>query len=248
MAVKLVDITGLGTVKLVKSSRSRSIRLSVSANGIRVSLPRWLPYAAGTAFAQKNSAWLQSQLDLQPSIVLKDGQKIGKLHVLHFQTVPAASSIQAKVTPTKLLVEHYSTEPISSPAVQMRAKNAAIRALKKEASALLPSRLNNLSEQYWHTFQSVSIKQMSRRWGSCDSQGNITLNLFLMQLSWQQIDYVLCHELAHTKHMNHGAAFWKELKQMMPDAQMIAKKVRYIQPALTPVESAIAFDDDDMAY
>jgi predicted metal-dependent hydrolase len=128
--------------------------------------------------------------------------------------------------------------------VQTRALQASLKALRKEAATVLPPRLHDLAELHGLHYREVKIKQLTRRWGSCDSHGTITLNLFLVQLSWQQIDYVLCHELAHTTHMDHSAAFWHQVERMMPDARMIAKKVRAIQPALTPQQSATALNDD----
>ncbi|QQS18300.1 M48 family metallopeptidase [Candidatus Saccharibacteria bacterium] len=247
MAVKVISVTGVGPVSFVKSARSRNIRLSVNANGVRVSLPRWTPYAVAVAFTGRHAQWIESELAKHTRSLLREGDKIGKLHTVHFESIPERSVPRTRVTPTKLIVMLKPSENSSDLSVQKRAEAAALRALKKEASVVLPPRIRTLADKHGLSYALVNVKNLKRRWGSCDSHGNITLSLFLMQLSWQQIDYVLCHELAHTKHMNHSAAFWTEMKRMMPDARMIAKRVRHIQPALTPTKTATAFDDD-MTY
>jgi predicted metal-dependent hydrolase len=247
MSVKIIDVPGVGLVRFIKSARSRNIKLSVTTAGVRVSLPRWTPYGVAVTFAARHTEWIESERAKQTRHILKEGDKIGKLHLLHFEVVHERSETRTRVTPTKLVVSLKPSENSSDVAVQNRAETAALRALKKEASVLLPPRLKSLAEKHGLPYKSVGVKNLKRRWGSCDTYGNITLNLFLMQLSWQQIDYVLCHELSHTKHMNHGANFWAELERMLPDARMIAKRVRHIQPALAPTKSATAFEDD-MAY
>lgn len=247
MPSKVFDIPGLGPVTCHKSTRSRSIRISVSERGVRVSLPTWTPYAVGVAFARQHHQWIEAEQAKHVTSSLQEGDKIGKLHMLHFEPVPEPGEARTRVTPTKLVVSYKPSETPHSAAVQKRAEQAAVRALRKEASVLLPPRLAALAASHGMTYTSVTVKNLKRRWGSCDSHGALTFNLFLMQLSWQQIDYVICHELAHTKHMNHGQGFWQEVERMMPDARIIAKKVRHIQPALKPMKTATAFDDD-MAY
>ncbi len=63
----------------------------------------------------------------------------------------------------------------------------------------------------------LKIRLMKRRWGSCSSKGSILLNLRLIQTPVPCIDYVLFHELAHMKELNHGRAFYALLAQMLPD-------------------------------
>lgn len=247
MAVKVITVPCVGPVNFVKSARSRSIRLSVTASGVRVSLPNWTPYAVATVFVSRHAAWIENEQSKHVRPALKEGDRIGKLHTLHFEIANERSEPRTRVTPTKLVVAIKPSENSSEPAVQKRAEVAALRALKKEASVVLPPRIKALADRHGLLYASVHVKHLKRRWGSCDSHGNITLNLYLMQLSWQQIDYVLCHELAHTKHMNHGTDFWLEMERMLPDARMLAKRVRHIQPALTPLKTATAFEDD-MAY
>ena len=243
MPSKLIDLPEIGPVTFIKSARSRSIRLSVTSRGVRVSLPHWTPYAAATLFAKQHTAWIQAEQAKQSSVLLQDGDKIGKLHTLVFMQVPERSETRCRVTPTKLLVQLHPSENISSSAVQERATKAALRALKKEAATVLPSRVQKIAMTHGLALGTVRVKNLKRRWGSCDSRKNITLNIFLMQLSWQQIDYVICHELAHTKHMNHSVSFLNEVERMLPDARMIAKRVRHIQPALIPQLSSKPVDD-----
>ncbi len=248
MSVKVVSIPEVGEVRLIKSSRNRSIKLSVSDGAVRVSLPAWMPYAAATAFAHQHLEWIQREQQKQGNKqVLREGHKIGKLHTLHFQAAPSTAKLRSRVSPTKLIIFHHANQSHSDPDVQKRAETAAIRALTREAEVLLPPRLQQIAIKHGLNYRSLKVKRLKRRWGSCDPQGAITLNCYLMQLSWQQIDYVICHELAHTRHMNHGQAFWQEVEHMLPDAKMIAKKVRHTQPMLIPRETSDMFEDD-MAY
>lgn len=247
MASKQVHIEGVGPVTLVKTSRSRSIRLSVSHNGVRVSLPRWTPYAVAVHFTEKQADWIRREQQKYQTDPLYEDQKIGKLHRLHFVRVTNETSVSSRVTATKILVQIHPHEHTHDKAVQARAHAAAVRALRKETLQLLTPRLHDIAARHNFTFASVQAKELKRRWGSCDSTKHIVLNLYLMQLSWEQIDYVLCHELTHTEHMNHGAEFWKRLEQVFPGARSVAKHVRHLQPRLLPSENATALYDD-MAY
>lgn len=87
-------------------------------------------------------------------------------------------------------------------------------ALRRNAKIILPPRLYQLSLQHGLTYRSVKINSSSGRWGSCSSSGNINLSCFLMLLPRHLIDYVLLHELAHTREMNHGDAFWALLDRL----------------------------------
>jgi predicted metal-dependent hydrolase len=126
------------------------------------------------------------------------------------------------------------------PEVQKSAHRASIRALRTQAEKLLPVRLKQLADKYDFEYASVSVKQLKGRWGSCDTRGHITLNLFLMQLPWHLIDYVLLHELTHTKQLNHGADFWDEFLSHEPKAKDYRKQIKEHKPILETVDVAPA--------
>jgi predicted metal-dependent hydrolase len=63
----------------------------------------------------------------------------------------------------------------------------------------------------------LSIRQMKSRWGSCTASGPIILNLTLIQVPKDLIDYVVIHELCHLKEHNHSAAFYALLERVLPD-------------------------------
>lgn len=232
MASKIIDIPGVGSVTLVKRAQSRSLRLSVTSGAVRVSMPRWTPFSAGAAFALQQAGWIQAELLKQARPLLESGQRIGKLHYLRFEQVLGGQSITSRVTGTEVIVRMQLGEVISDPQVQKRAASAAVRALKREAERLLPPRLASLAARHNLTYTSVSVKSLKRRWGSCDTHGAITLNLYLMELPWEYIDYVLLHELAHTVQMNHSADFWDVLTRLEPRARDLARQVRKRQPGL----------------
>jgi predicted metal-dependent hydrolase len=232
MATKIIELAGVGPVTLVKRAGNRSIRLTVTPTGVRVSMPKWTPFSTGRAFAHKHIEWIAKELAKQSGPQLVQGQSIGKMHRMRFEHVPASQSTASRVTGTEIIVKMRPDETIDNLAVQERAGKAAIRALKREAERLLPPRVAGLAAKHGKQYRTVSIKQLKRRWGSCDSHQNIVFNLFLMELPWEYVDYVLLHELAHTLQMNHGEAFWRELKSMQPRARDLAEQIRRHRPAI----------------
>jgi len=75
----------------------------------------------------------------------------------------------------------------------------------------LYSRINELASDFGYTFNRVTIRSQKTRWGSCSTKNNINLNIHLSRLPQHLCDYVLLHELVHTKVKNHSKDFWKEL-------------------------------------
>ena len=232
MATQKIELAGVGPVTLVKSAQSRSLRLTVTASGIRVSMPRWTPFSAGKAFAEHHSDWIQRELAKRPTAQLEAGQRIGKLHYLRFEQILDGKPATSRVTGTEVVVRLGRGDHIEDASVQKRAHDAAARALKREAERLLPPRLQALAEKHGLSYTSISVKSLKRRWGSCDTHKNITFNLYLMDLSWEYIDYVIQHELTHTVHMNHGPEFWKLLTIINPRAKDISRQLKQRQPTV----------------
>jgi predicted metal-dependent hydrolase len=231
MAVKKIELPELGTIHLYRRRRAKSMRLSVThAGDIRVSLPYWAPYKLGVEFAQKRKTWLLEHRTL-PGL-LRSGQTIGKAHRLLL--VPNSSTrITTRIASSgEVKVLYPLSISQSDPKVQAAAERASIRALKLQSESLLPQRLRTLAAKYGFNYSSVDIKRLSSRWGSCSSDNQITLNCYLMQLPWHLIDYVLLHELTHTKIMAHGAAFWAELSSTVPDIASTRKEMKQYQPRL----------------
>ncbi|HTB48710.1 MAG TPA: SprT family zinc-dependent metalloprotease [Verrucomicrobiae bacterium] len=219
-------------VTIYKRKSNRSLRLSVTADGrVRVSIPTWAPYSAGLKFARSREQWIRAQRP-EP-LQLKNGQAVGKAHHLRFapSSVPAAK-VTSRVYPTEIVVSYPAAMPTSDAAVQQVAEAAGIRALRRQAEHLLPQRLAGLAAAHNFSYGEVRIKHLKSRWGSCDHNGTIVLNLFLMQLPWDCIDYVLLHELTHTRVLRHGPPFWEAMQSVLPDMARLRKAIRAYQPAL----------------
>ena len=85
--------------------------------------------------------------------------------------------------------------------------------LRRNAKSILPSRLAFLSKQCGLSYSSVKINSSQGRWGSCSARKAINLSYYLVLLPSHLIDYVLLHELCHTREMNHSERFWALLNQ-----------------------------------
>ena len=86
--------------------------------------------------------------------------------------------------------------------------------LKKKKKSILPPRLDRLSKQCGLPYASVKINSSQGRWGSCSTKKDINLSYYLVLLPSYLIDYVLLHELCHTREMNNSERFWSRLNQL----------------------------------
>lgn len=82
-----------------------------------------------------------------------------------------------------------------------------VEALRKVAKERLPKALQEASERTGLRYNRLTIRRTHSRWGSCTREGNISLSLFLAALPDELVEYVVVHELCHTVHPNHSAAF-----------------------------------------
>jgi hypothetical protein len=233
VASKQISLQGIGDVTLYKRKGTGSIRLSINAKGqVRVTMPYWVPYEAGVQFARSRQEWIAEHTQNRADN-LSHGQTIGKSHRLYFEASPVAAKVSSRVSESIVRVTHPVACAVSDTAVQTVAQQASIRALRQQAEELLPGRLQQLAEIHGFEYRSVQVKQLTGRWGSCDSQRNIVLNLFLMKLPWTLIDYVLLHELTHTNILRHGPDFWSAMRRVLPDVQVRRKAIKQHRPTVS---------------
>lgn len=239
MSQKTVWLPEIGEFIISKRRGTKNIRLSIAANGkVRVGLPVWAPYSAGIGFAKSRQAWINAHRQTIPQATFHHGTRIGKSHRIAYIYKPSKPGTSTRIKQS--FIQITSSLALDNPAVQARAASAAERALKSEAQQLLPQRLATLAAKHGFSYKSVRIKKLSSRWGSCSSDKTITLNYYLMQLPWQLIDYVLLHELIHTRHLNHSPKFWEDFERIYPGAKVCRAKIKTYRPILNHSGPAVA--------
>ncbi len=231
MAQKQIDVDGIGPVLFQRRKRTRTLKLSVRADGkLRVGMPPWMPYKAAVAFVNAQRDWIAQHAPSRDELLLPNMQ-IGKTHRLVFCDSDTATRSSGRIVGTEVRVTHPMGLLYKDDSVQRSAEKTVVKALMLQAERLLPQRLDKLAQVHGFTYRSVSIKKLQTRWGSCSSERDIVLNCYLMQLPWHLIDYVLLHELVHTRIMRHGEPFWNELGQYIPDLPDIRKQMRAHSPS-----------------
>jgi predicted metal-dependent hydrolase len=229
MTQKTVFVPEFGDLILSKRRGATNMRLSINAAGkVRVGMPYWAPYNAGIAFAKSKADWINKNLQRHSAQLLKDGDLIGKSHRLHFAFNTGQATTTTRIGSNSIIVT--TPHSYNHSVVQKKAAAACERALKLEAEHLLPQRLKSLADKHGFDYKKVQTRKLISRWGSCSSTKIITLSYYLVQLPWNLIDYVLIHELIHTRHMHHGKNFWDDFEKITPNARSLQKEIRTYRP------------------
>ena len=97
---------------------------------------------------------------------------------------------------------------------------------RAKAKKTLTSRLKQLAEKHGFTYNKVYVRNQRTRWGSCSHKNNVSLNIKLLKLPHELMDYVILHELVHTRIHNHSKEFWAELDNYVGNARIKAKRLR----------------------
>ena len=101
-----------------------------------------------------------------------------------------------------------------------------ISKLADKALNYIPGRVKYYADIIGVTYGKIIIRNQKTRWGSCSSNGNLNFNNRLLFVPKELVDYVVVHELAHRKEMNHSNAFWNVVEKYMPDYEERRKKLR----------------------
>jgi len=202
-------------VSFAKRKGTKHIKLSLKSDGtLRVSVPYGVPQFAAEKFMLSKADWINKHA--KKLVVLRHDDYIGKSHQLKFTTA-AVDTIKTRVSKNAIVITYPIGSKVSDSDVQAKAKSACERALKSQAATLLPQRLDYWSQEKSIPYKSVTVKKLKSRWGSCDNRKNIVFNIYLTQLDWALIDYVILHELSHTYHPHHQKSFWDFMESLLPD-------------------------------
>lgn len=100
------------------------------------------------------------------------------------------------------------------------------------ARKVIVDRLEELARRYGFTYNKVFVRNQKTRWGSCSGDNNINLNVNLIRLPVELMDYTILHELVHTRIKDHSARFWKELGKYVADPVKVDQELNQYGPML----------------
>lgn len=219
-----------GTVTIRKLSSSHSMKATVAPNGsLRISVPSYAPLFMVKRMIAGSRVELRLLLDTRPELILTDGMQIGKSHTLLLRS---GSTRSMRRSANQLVVTLDQDDALSDREVIAELKKHILLILRREAKHHLPMRIRHLAAVHGFTYSSLRFTHASSRWGSCNSKQAISLNIALMNVPFELIDYVLIHELAHTKHLNHSQKFWQEVAWADPNYIEHRKQLKQYNPGI----------------
>lgn len=227
MPQKIIHVDGVGPVPFYKRRGSSSVRIRINGSDVKVTMPSWMPYKAAVLYVSQKSAWIAS--NRVAKAVLRNGNRIGKSHYLELVR-GSGSRYSSSQTSEKLTVRIPIDADPASTAVQKKITQYAQKSLQVQAEELILPRVRSFAANHGFIVNAIEIKNLKSRWGSCSNKQDLAFSLFLIQLPWECIDYVIYHELAHTVHLNHSKDFWLLVQQYVPRYNEIRKAMKQYAP------------------
>lgn len=200
--------------------RKKSIALSIySSKSLVVSVPNKTQEWEINDFILSKSSWIKDKLEYFDNLDVKQLKYIeNEIHKYlgneYILTVVPSNKDAVKIENNKLIVYNSRTHNIFSTKTILTTwyYNQALKDILEYGYTLF-----NRFNIYCLTTPIITLKKMRSRWGSCDTKGNISINIDLIKTHKKCIEYVLVHEFCHLKQHNHGKRFYKLLNEHMPD-------------------------------
>jgi predicted metal-dependent hydrolase len=207
--------------------RARYAKLQIRPfGGLEVVIPPRFPRAQIPRLVEKHADWARRQLALQAGLrhsIELPGQLNLAFDDSRTPVIYTCNSLEFNYD----LFAARSTRGIfidaDTQAGQIRQLQAWIR---RRAREQLPPLLNELSAKTGLEFDRLGIRSQKTRWGSCSARGHISLNDQLLFLPAPAVEYLMIHELCHTRYLNHSASFWALVKHHCPDFEKQEKFLR----------------------
>ena len=212
-----------------RRARRRSIGFVVGVEGLSVSAPRWVAVAEVEQALQAKASWILRKLQEQQEraqrlqaakVVWQDGT------TLPFLGDTVIVLLDARVTGAQLNSDGQSLPGVPrltlhlglpQSATQEQIRDAVQSWLQRQARKLFEERCAHFAPQLGVRVKRLSLSSAATRWGSASADGSVRLNWRLVHFALPVIDYVVTHELAHLREMNHSAAFWEVVRSVLPD-------------------------------
>ncbi len=204
--------------RLRLSSRRRTLALRVNAAGeVVVNAPMRLPPGEIEQFVRKHLDWISTRQEAARAAVFewRDGAALPFLGGFLRLGFADAGRLPRREDATLFCV--------GEPA---RAAAQALRWYRATARAFLLERLTYHADRAGIALPNLRLSDARTRWGSLSPKGVVSLNWRLIKASVEEIDYVICHELAHFRQRNHSALFWREVATLFPDYVAMRARLR----------------------
>jgi predicted metal-dependent hydrolase len=206
--------TTLPEIKISHHARATRLRLRVEPSQIRLTVPKFCTQRQIRDFLKQSEQWMiETWQKQQQNIALIDRSLPISLNLFNLQQ--AITIIYQKQSYGYDFDENTMTLFINDQQSENYLKSFVISYAKQH----LPIFLHQISQQTGLKFKQCSIRQPKTRWGSCTQKHDIMLNSALALCDMTITRYVCVHELAHTRHFDHSAAFWAEVAKYDPNYQ-----------------------------
>ena len=208
---------------LVRRRGRRGVGLKVDGDGLTVSAPSTWPIARIEAVVRDSERWVVKKVAewsarRVPEASWSEGSRLPYLGGgLELQFARGSRNLVVALPGVlRVMTRDDSAESV---------RRAVVGWYKRAAREILVPRLMELSARAGIAAPQVMISSAMARWGSCNSRREVRLAWRLVKAPKDLIDYVICHELAHLRHMNHSEAFWAEVERQLPGHAALRKRL-----------------------
>lgn len=203
-------------LRIVENDRARRLTLRIDAGGqgLRITVPPGLRRGEVEKFLHRHQGWLEQRLAKVPDRPqVRPGIKLPVYGVPHMIVHEPGKRGTVSVGSD----ENGPTLVIHGDRVHLPRRLTDY--LKREAKREIEALVEKHTAKVGRKAKAVRFKDTSSRWGSCTSDGNLSFSWRIMMAPRPVINYLVAHEVAHLKEMNHGPKFWKLCEELCPDTE-----------------------------